>query len=381
MATPHVRVHASIDELGDAQWNALNSRADPFLQHAFLSALEHNGCVGERFGWIPRHLGLWEGDRLVGAAPLYLKDNSYGEFVFDHAWADAYQRHGHAYYPKLVSAIPYTPASGRRLLLAEDRALEDASRVLLERALMLAEEEQVSSLHWLFVTEGEDALLRKRGFLPRLGCQFHWHNRGYPDFDAFLAALTAKRRKEIRRERRKVREAGVRFRVLRGDEVDDAQWQTFARLYARTFEEHYSLATLNEGFFREVGVRMGRHVVLILAYSNGACVAGALFYRSDDTLYGRHWGSVETFDSLHFETCYYQGIDYCIREGLQRFEPGAQGEHKVRRGFLPSFTFSDHWIADEGFRAAIADFLDRETPLVRDYAETLGRHSPYKEAT
>ncbi len=381
MATPHVRVHASIDELGDAQWNALNSRADPFLQHAFLSALEHNGCVGERFGWIPRHLGLWEGDRLVGAAPLYLKDNSYGEFVFDHAWADAYQRHGHAYYPKLVSAIPYTPASGRRLLLAEDRALEDASRVLLERALMLAEEEQVSSLHWLFVTEGEDALLRKRGFLPRLGCQFHWHNRGYPDFDAFLAALTAKRRKEIRRERRKVREAGVRFRVLRGDEVDDAQWQTFARLYARTFEEHYSLATLNEGFFREVGVRMGRHVVLILAYSNGACVAGALFYRSDDTLYGRHWGSVETFDSLHFETCYYQGIDYCIREGLQRFEPGAQGEHKVRRGFLPSFTFSDHWIADEGFRTAIADFLDRETPLVRDYAETLGGHSPYKEAT
>ena len=373
--------HASIDAVPAGQWNALNRADDPFLSHEFLAALERHDCVGPRYGWLPRHITAWQGKRLVGAVPLYQKDNSYGEFVFDFAWADAYQRHGLAYYPKLVAAVPYTPATGQRLLVAEHADPALLSKALLERAETLAETSGCSSLHWLFITEQEDARLGELGLMQRLGCQFHWRNRGYSDFEAFLSSLTSKRRKNIRRERRVVREAGIRIEVLHGSEVSAEQWRTFARFYAKTFEERYSLATLTEGFFREVGRTLGDRVILVLAHDGAECVAGALLYRSPNTLYGRHWGCLRDYDSLHFEVCFYQGIDFCIRQGLQRFEPGAQGEHKIWRGFLPTLTWSRHWVAHPGFRSAIDDFLRRERPAMLDYAHSLGESSPYRQDT
>ncbi len=374
-------VHESIDEIPVAKWNALNREKDPFLRHEFLAALEHCDCVGPRYGWLPRHLSAWQGDRLIGAVPLYQKDNSYGEFVFDFAWADAYQRHGVPYFPKLVAAVPYTPATGHRLLVAEGADRRAVSRDLVGLARGLADESGCSSLHWLFVTEAENARLGELDLLERVGCQFHWHNRDYADFEDFLSRLTSKRRKNIRRERRLVDRAGIRIEVLHGAEVSDAQWRSFAGFYAKTFEERYSLATLNEGFFREVGERLGDQVILILAYDGPECVAGALLYRSPETLYGRHWGCARDYDGLHFEVCFYQGIEYCIREGLRRFEPGAQGEHKIWRGFLPTLTWSRHWIAHPGFRTAIDDFLRRETPAILDYAHTVGQSSPYRNET
>lgn len=372
------QVHESIDEIPAPEWNALNHEDNPFLCHEFLAALEHHGCVGPRYGWLPRHISAWEGGVLVGVMPLYLKDNSYGEFVFDFAWAEAYRRQGRAYYPKLVSAIPYTPASGERLLLARGRE-EATGEGLVARAVSLAGALGVSSVHWLFPTRAQQGQLKAQGLVERLGCQFHWSNRGYGDFDDFLAALSSKRRKNIRRERRQVREAGIRLELLHGPEVSEAQWRTFARFYTRTFEDYGSLPTLNEGFFREVGRTLGRRVILILAHDQAGCVGAALLYRGGDTLYGRHWGSLREHPGLHFEACYYQGIEYCIREGLARFEPGAQGEHKIWRGFLPTLTYSAHWIADPGFRSAIIEFLHRERPLIADYARTLSEASPYRK--
>lgn len=374
-------VHEAIDAIPAREWNRLNDSGDPFLRHEFLAALEHHDCVGARYGWWPRHLTAWEDGRLVGAVPLYQKNNSYGELVFDFAWAEAYQRHGVPYFPKLVAAIPYTPATGRRLLVAEEADVDAVTSALHRQALSLAESLGASSVHWLFVTPEESARLGGFGLMERVGCQFHWRNRGYRDFEDFLAALSSKRRKNIRREQRQVREAGLRLEVLHGGEVRVEQWRQFTRFYAKTFEERYSLPTLNEGFFREVGRTLGDQVVLVLAHDGEGCVAGALLYRGEDTLYGRHWGCVRDYPGLHFEACYYQGIAYCIREGLQRFEPGAQGEHKIWRGFLPTLTYSRHWVAHASFREAIDEFLTRERPAVLSYAERLGEGSPYRRET
>ncbi len=371
-------VHESLEDIPGGQWNALNRDGNPFLRHEFLAALEHNECVGPRYGWWPRHLTAWDGERLIAAAPLYHKDNSYGEFVFDFAWANAYQQHGARYYPKLVSAVPYTPATGRRLLLAEGVDQCKLLSALVDRAVALTAELRASSLHWLFVTAEENEQLQELGLMERLGCQYHWNNRGYADFEAFLSALSSKRRKNIRRERRLVREAGIQLELLHGPEVTDEQWRLFSRFYAKTFEERHSLPTLNEGFFKEVARTMGRQVILVLAHDADECVAAAMLFRGGDALYGRHWGCLRDYDSLHFEVCYYQGIEYCIREGLRRFEPGAQGEHKIWRGFLPALTYSRHWIAHPGFRAAIGNFLLREKPAVLDYVQSLGASSPYR---
>lgn len=373
-----LEVHDAIDNVPAEQWNVLNRDNNPFLRHEFLAALEHNNCVGPHYGWRPKHIVAWEDGRLIAAVPLYLKENSYGEFVFDFSWADAYQRHGARYYPKLVSAIPYTPASGRRMLLAEGSDERKLVSNLVDKAVTLAGELEASSLHWLFVTAEEYDHLQKSGLAQRVGYQFHWRNLGYVSFEAFLSALTSKRRKNIRRERRLVREAGIRLEILHGPEVSDEQWRLFSHFYAKTFEERFSLATFNEDFFKEVGRILGRQVILVLAHAGHECVAGALLYRGDKTLYGRHWGCARNYDSLHFEVCYYQGIEYCIREGLQRFEPGAQGEHKIWRGFLPTLTYSCHWIAHPGFRAAIGDFLHKEQRALQYYAKTLDQHSPYR---
>ena len=371
----------SIGQVPQDQWNALVKGNNPFLKHQFLLALERHDCASPRYGWHPRHILGWQDGQLVVACPLYAKENSYGEFVFDHSWADAYQRNGMRYYPKLISAIPYTPATGERILihpkLEQDR--EEITNQIITQAERLALEEGYSSIHWLFVSEPELQVFETLGLSKRLGVQFHWYNRDYADFDDYLSQLNNKRRKNIRRERKSVTDQDLHIRVIHGDEVTAKEWQFFTSFYNKTFEERYSLPTLNLGFFQEVGQTLGRQVILVLAYDQNECVAGALMYRSDDTLYGRHWGCERDYDSLHFEVCYYQGIEYCIRNGLRHFEPGAQGEHKIWRGFLPTLTYSTHSIMHPGFAEAINDFLDREGPAVLDYKHSLDQSSPYKQ--
>ncbi len=368
----------SLDAVPAPQWNALARDGNPFLSHAFLSALERHHCVGPRSGWLPRFVVCRDrGGRLLGAAPLYVKTNSYGEFVFDWGWAEAYRRHGLEYYPKLVAAVPYTPATGQRLLLAPgvDGAV---ARAIVDHALEEAREQGFSSLHWLFTTEQDMAVLGQAGLLTRLGCQFHWTNRGYRDFEDFLETLTSKKRKNIKRERQSVAKAGLELRLLHGPEISESQWRVFHGFYCDTFRRLGGFPTLTLPFFREIAHTLGERVVLVLALDRGREVAGALSFRSDTSLYGRHWGCLADYDGLHFEACYYQGIDYCIRQGLCRFEPGAQGEHKVSRGFLPTLTQSAHWLAHPAFSAAVADFLDQETPAVWDYARELETHTPYR---
>ena len=376
---PSLRIIERIDDVDAHSWNALGVRPYPFLRHEFLSALEAEDCLGEKYGWLPRHLTVWRDDRLEGAAPMYLKFNSYGEFVFDWAWANAYERNGLRYYPKLVSASPYTPATGPKLLLHPE-AHEQTAQTLMAAGLELARQSQASSLHWLFTTPGETRLLEKSGLLRRTGCQFHWENQGYADFDAFLAALTSSKRKNIRKERRKVVEAGVTFRLLDGEQASDADWQTFHSFYASTFDKRGGIATLSLGFFKSIARNMPGSVLLIMADHAEQPVAAAFCLVGDDTLYGRHWGCNAYFDKLHFEACYYQGLEYCIDHGLRRFEPGAQGEHKIPRGFLPVETHSAHWLADERFHDAIARHLEMERAGMKDYIREMFARSPYRSS-
>lgn len=363
-----------IAAVDSASWNALTLSYNPFIKHEYLSAFEAHGCVSPGSGWQPCHLVARDNDRLVGAVPLYLKSDSWGEFVFDFAWADAYRRVGKAYYPKLVAAVPYTPASGPRLLAATDTV----KNALISAAHDLAKSQGASSLHWLFPLQEESALLAAQGFLIRHGCQYHWENRDYEDFDHFLATFSAEKRKKVKRERRRVQEAGIAVTVLTGHEVTPALWRVFFGFYRLTMVRKSGHAPLNLGFFQDVGRTMPDKVVMILARYHGEYVAAALSFRSDDTLYGRYWGASRDFHSLHFEMCYYAGIEYCIAHGLQRFEPGAQGEHKISRGFLPTFTYSAHWLADSRFQHAVAEYLDQEREYMRYHSEELSSHGPYK---
>jgi len=376
----HCKVIESLAEVPVATWNQLNTEAYPFLRHEFLHALEGNGCLGENTGWYPQHIVLYADDnRLLGAMPLYIKDNSFGEFVFDWSWADAYNRHGLEYYPKLVCAIPFTPATGPRLLCAADADREQVIPQLIQAALQLAQQQHCSSLHYLFTHEAEQRLLNQQGLLTRVGCQFHWQNNEYQDFEQFLATLNAKRRKNIRRERRLVKEADIELSVLTGDSATEADWVALHQFYSNTFFERGRLPPLTLNFFCELGQSMGEQLVLAFAGKAGQRVAGAISFCSDTALYGRHWGCLKEYNSLHFELCYYQYLEYCIARGLQRFEPGAQGEHKIWRGFLPTLTYSAHWIAHPSFGTAIADFLRRETPAVKQYASELSEQSPYRQ--
>jgi predicted N-acyltransferase len=374
-----ITTHAKIDEIPADAWNALCGDDLPFMRHEFLAAMERNGCVGERFGWIPRHLTLRDDDgSLLAAAPCYLKFNSYGEFVFDWAWADAYQRAGRRYYPKLVVASPYTPATGMRVLSGDTPRRAEYAAALIRGSIGVAEQLGLSGLHWLFTTEEETGWMREAGLLPRLGCQFHWRNEGYADFDALLARFSAEKRKKVKRERRRVAEAGVAIRRVRGDDVSESEWAIFHALYEDTFDKRGGVPTLTLPFFREIARTMGEQLLLVLAEHDGAIVAAAFCLMGARTLYGRHWGCSKEFHSLHFEACYYQGLDHCIAQGLTRFEPGAQGEHKVARGFLPVHTWSAHWIADPQFRGPIGKFLDHEIDGMEDYIAEMQRRSPYK---
>ena len=330
-----------------------------------------------RHGWLPYHIAIHDGSHLVAAAPLYLKGNSHGEFVFDWSWAHAYAEHGLAYYPKLLCAVPYSPVGGPRLLTGRGEEAGALRGVLIEAIRARAGELGLSSAHANFGSEADADALAAAGWLARFDWQFHWRNHGWCTFDDFLAALTQRKRKNIRQERARVARAGVECRVLHGNELADADWADLHAFYLATFEERGNHPALTLDFFRHLGRTMPRSVVAVLCRRSDATLAGALMLRSATTLYGRYWGCREQVDGLHFEACYYQGIEYCLREGLATFEPGAQGEHKLARGFLPTRTRSFHWIADTRFREAIARALRREALALEDYRDELLRHSPY----
>jgi len=356
-------------------WDALHDGRNPFVAHAFLHGLESQGCLRRDWGWTPHHLTLWEGDTLVAAAPGYLKDNSHGEFVFDHAWAHAYARHGLDYYPKWLCAVPYSPVTGPRLL-AQDAAHR--------KALLTAVRDEVlrlglSSAHVNFHAEDEDDAFAS-DWLPRIDVQYHWRNPGHwRDFDGFLADFDHKHRKNIRQERAKVQRAGVVIRTVHGDEATAADLEAMFGFYLRTFQDYGNSPALTLPFLQHLAQTMPRQLVMFLADHDGRTIAGALCLRGHDTLYGRYWGAEAPLPGLHFETCYYQGIAYCLREGLARFEPGAQGEHKIARGFLPAWVRSRHWIADPEFAGALANWCAEESQAVRRYARTLQSHSPFKQ--
>lgn len=364
-----------------AEWDACAGDVDPFLSHAFLCALERSGSACPERGWLPRHLLARSPDGgLQGVMPLYLKSHSYGEYVFDWGWAEAFERAGGRYYPKLQAAIPFTPVPGRRILL-RDTAPPGAFAALVGAALRLAARLGISSLHVTFATERETALLSERGFMFRLGHQFHWLNRGYHTFDEFLADLAARKRKAIRRERQKALEDGIILRTLTGDDIKERHWDAFWRFYLDTTQRKWAHAYLTREFFFQLGETMADRVVLILAEASpGHYIGGALNLLGREALYGRYWGASEERPFLHFEACYYRAIDFAIAAGLSRVEAGAQGEHKVRRGYLPQRTWSAHWIAHDGLRRAVARFLEAERPAVEAEMAALAAESPYRDA-
>ena len=371
-----LRVVESLAGVAAAAWNAL-SNGDPFVSHEFLSALIDTGCASDRTGWRPQIVLLEKDNRLAGAMPLFLKSHSYGEYVFDWAWADAYQRHGLDYYPKLLCAVPFTPVSGPRLLAAQD-----ADRaILLGAALEMARE--LSSLHVLFPPAAEADLMHAAGMLLRRTVQFHWQNDGYADFDDFLARLTRRRRKNIRQERRRVRAAGITFRRLRGAEIERTHWEFFERCYRRTYAAHRSSPYLNLEFFLRLGMTLPQHSLMIMAERAGRPVAATLNLISENEkkIYGRYWGAVEHVPLLHFDCCYYQAIEYAIAHRLRSFEGGAQGEHKLFRGLLPVETLSAHWLRHPAFANAIEDYLQRESAGVARYVDELNEHSPFRTLT
>lgn len=370
---------SSIDDISPAQWDALNLDSNPTVSHEFLAALEREHCATRESGWTPMHLVLRdERGALRGAVPLYLKAHSWGEFVFDWSWAQAYEQAGLPYYPKLVSMVPFTPAPGPRLLIADDADLTTTRSALVDALVGTATATRVSSLHVLFTQDADRDALVGRGFLIRKDCQFHWHNRGYRSFDDFIATFRSEKRKKALRERRRVHEGGIVHRTLAGEHISDDLWELVFALSASTFamrgHEHY----LNPDFFRALSRARPGCVMVKLAELHGTPVAAAIFFVSGDTLYGRYWGAADNFHSLHFETCYYQGIDFCIEHGLQRFEPGTQGEHKVARGFEPTATWSAHWIADPRFRHALQQYLQREREGIDRYIADVETHVPFR---
>ncbi|MBE9515625.1 MAG: N-acetyltransferase [Proteobacteria bacterium] len=374
-----IKVIKQLEQIAAEDWNRLLGTANPFLRHEFLLALEQSGCVTADKGWLPQHLALYDDhNTLLAAVPLYLKDHSWGEYIFDWAWANAYMRAGLDYYPKLTAAIPFTPAAGNRLLLHPDADAKTMSLQLGTAAIELAREHRASSLHWLFTTEDEKHLFSEQGLLPRRSFQFHWHNNDYKHFDDFLDEMSSRKRKKIRRERRYVTEANIELIRIPASEATDEHWKQFYQFYLRTIMLHGATPYLNERFFKQIGNTMPDAVHLLLAKHKDKTIAGALFLEGNDTLYGRYWGSDDDYHSLHFETCYYAPIEYCIERGLKCFEAGAQGRHKLARGFLPAETHSAHWLSEPQFNNAIADYLKYEGKGVEDEMSELEQHSPFR---
>lgn len=372
-------VHSSIDQIDPRQWNALAGAAQPFLRHEFLAALEHAHCVGGQRGWQPCPLTLSDEHGLAAAAAVFLKDNSFGEFVFDFAWAEAYARHGLRYYPKLTLAVPFTPATGPRLLVRAGLDHGALAAQLLEALNDLAHASQCSSAHALFLTPADREACARSGWLLRRDCQFHWSNRGYQSFEQYLSTFTAEKRKKTRRERRRVAESGIRFITRLGSQLDPPLLERVYGFHRETFLRHGHEPYLTRAFFSEIVRTLGDALMVKIALHEGRPVAAAIFFWSPETLWGRYWGSEGPYHSLHFETCYHQGIEFCIERGIARFEPGTQGEHKVSRGFEPCLTWSAHHILDGRFRTAIGEYLQREADCVEAYAGEVRQHVPYRK--
>jgi predicted N-acyltransferase len=369
----------SLRHIAADQWNAVADTDYPFLRHDFLLGLETSGCTTAESGWQPCHALLRRGADLVALMPMYLKSHSYGEYVFDWAWADAWRHYGLEYYPKLVTGIPFTPATGPRICVVAGEPAEPVYRALLDGIRQWASSRDISSWHCLFPEAADSERLAALGTHVRHAAQFHWFNEGYADFDDFLAEFSSRKRKSLRRERRRVSEQGIELLRLVGDEIGPDHWQRFHRFYQMTYAKRSGHGGyLTREFFTEVAARLGDQVMLVLARQDGRWVAGALYFRSRDTLYGRYWGCERELDCLHFEACYYQGIEYCIAEGIARFDPGAQGEHKIQRGFRPVTTYSNHWIADRRLAAAVGDFTSREQAHIDAYLREAATLLPFR---
>ncbi len=380
-----IKALGSISEIAAADWDACAGTGHPFVRHAFLSALEDSGSASDESGWIPRHLVIETPEgRVEACAPLYIKTHSYGEYIFDWGWADAYERAGGRYYPKMQCAVPFTPVPGPRLLVhqALDPALrEELQKLLLAGMMRVADQLGVSSAHITFCRKELWELGKDAGYLQRMNQQFHWHNRDYADFDDFLAALASRKRKSIRKERRKVAETGLDIRTLEGRELEERHWDAFFQFYMSTTDKKWGQSYLHREFFSMLGERMADAIVMVMAFDGERPVAGALNLKGSDCLYGRNWGSLQSHKFLHFECCYYRAIDYAIEHGLARVEAGAQGPHKVQRGYLPAPVYSLHYIRDPGFEDAVADFVDRERMQVEhEMAGITAEYSPYRNA-
>lgn len=362
------------------EWDHIAGEDYPFLRHRFLLGLEETGCTTADSGWQPCHVVLRRGQDAIAVMPMYLKSHSYGEYVFDWSWADAWQRSGLDYYPKLVSAIPFTPATGPRLCVGEGEDGAAITSTVLQAIQELASKRGISSWHVLFPSHTVSDELLQLGMHQRVATQFHWFNDGYETFDDFLSTFSSRKRKNLRRERKRVAEQGLRLETLTGSEIDARHWQQFYTFYQMTYAKRSGHGGyLTREFFTQTAAAMGDQVVMVMAYQGNSPVAGALYFRSSDTLFGRYWGCEREFDCLHFEACYYQGIEYCIAQGLQRFDPGAQGEHKIQRGFHPVHTYSNHWIADGQLSAAVGDFTRREIAHVEAYKEQAATLLPFKQ--
>ena len=385
MSDEHFRLEIieSLSEISAADWNALlTPDASPFLKHEFLSTLEETICVGRNTGWQVAHLALYRSEQLIGAMPLYLKQHSYGEFVFDWSWAQAYEQQGMQYYPKALCAIPFTPVQGSRILFSPAEDAAQIQRQLIAGLKTLVVQNHLSSAHILFPLGEQTQAMVDQGFMLRDSVQFHWHNQNFINFEQFLAALTMKRRKNIRQERDKVSREGISFRHVPGQLANDEDWAFFYRCYENTYIEHHSSPYLNQDFFRLIGKRMPENLHLILAQRCDLPIAASLLFvdRTISKAYGRYWGALEHVPCLHFETAYYQAIEYCIDQRIETFEGGAQGEHKMARGFLPTTIQSAHYIADPQFSKAVKHFLEREQRGIGAYVNELEEHSPLKSS-
>jgi predicted N-acyltransferase len=373
------KVHAAITEIPAAAWDACAGNGNPSVCHAFLDALEESGSTTARTGWMPQHLSVVGPDgAIAGLVPLYAKAHSYGEYIFDYGWADAYERAGGRYYPKLLSAAPFTPVPGPRLMLRAGAPLEIRTH-LIAGMIELAKRRRISSVHVNFPEQADMDALTEAGFLQRLGQQFHWVNDGYRDFDDFLGALNSRKRKAMKKERREALAPGLEIEVLTGSDLKPHHWDAFYEFYLATSDRKWGSAYLNRRFFALIGERMPEKIVLVMARHGANYVAGAFNLLGKDAIYGRNWGSYGDYKFLHFECCYYQAIEFAIARGLSRVEAGAQGPHKIQRGYLPTPTYSAHWIPDPAFRRAVAQFLAREREMVAHKMDGLSEFSPFRQ--
>lgn len=375
------RILHGMDEISAEEWDSCNATEpyNPFLSHKFLHALEISGSVSAESGWQPFHLAVEEQENLLGVVPVYLKNHSQGEYVFDYGWADAWHRAGGDYYPKMQVSVPFTPATGPRLLTRSGSVEHQA--VLMNACMQVAQQIKVSSIHMTFMLKSQWQLAGEQGFLQRMDQQFHWHNGGYDTFDDFLAELASKKRKNVKRERREALSNGIEIEWLTGNDITEAHWDAFYQFYVDTGARKWGSPYLNRRFFSEIGSVMPEDILLIMARREGRYIAGAINFIGADTLFGRNWGCIEDHRFLHFEVCYYQAIDFAISRGLKRVEAGAQGAHKVARGYLPEATYSAHWIADANFRDAVARFLEDERGYVEQDIAHVENHTPFKANT